>query len=61
MLVTPRTAHRDLALVLSKRKGKEDVQRALSLLCDVIQGEWDIRFIQCEVVAMMVPALHNEN
>eukprot|EP01126_Amoeba_proteus_P001804 TRINITY_DN10551_c0_g1_i2.p1 TRINITY_DN10551_c0_g1~~TRINITY_DN10551_c0_g1_i2.p1 ORF type:complete len:195 (+),score=44.42 TRINITY_DN10551_c0_g1_i2:108-692(+) len=35
-----------------KRKNPEDVQKALSLLVKVIQGEWDIRFTQLEVIGL---------
>jgi hypothetical protein len=45
---------RDLALVLAKRNRKEDIQRAITLLVEVIQGDWDIRFSQVEVVALQV-------
>lgn len=51
-------AFRDLALVLIKRGRKQDLQRALGLLTEVVQGDWDIRFTQIEVIALMVRFVH---
>jgi len=48
-------SYRDLANVLMKRKNlkTDDVQRALTYLTDVVQGDWDIRFTQVEAIALM--------
>lgn len=46
-------SYRDLALALAKRKTKQDYLRALDLLTQVVQGKWDIRFSQVEVIALM--------
>ncbi len=56
---------RDLALVLDKRAGArqpgasklspasmEDYRRALSLLAEVVEGQWDDRFPEIEVIAL---------
>lgn len=48
------TAYRDLAVCLCKRKKAESYQRALELLSQVAQGNWDIRFTQIEAIAIMV-------
>jgi len=41
---------RDLALIMKKNK---QYLQALQLLSQVIEGQWDVRFSQIEVVAMM--------
>jgi len=44
---------RDLAVALARRGKKEDYEKSLQLLNDVVEGDWDIRFSQIEVVALM--------
>jgi len=42
-----------LALALARRGGKDDYEKAISLLNEVIEGSWDIRFAQVEAIAVM--------
>jgi len=46
-------SHRDLAISLVRRGNKDDIEKAINLLQDVIKGEWDIRFSQVEIVSLM--------
>jgi len=46
-------SYRDLALALVKRGKKEDYHRALTLLALVVKIDWDVRFTQIEVIALM--------
>ncbi|KAH3760613.1 YfaP family protein [Pelomyxa schiedti] len=47
-------SYRDLALALiSMSRSKENYTRAIFLLTQVLEKEWDVRFAQVEVVALM--------
>jgi len=43
-------SYRDLAVALLKKKTPQNVQTALTLLTKVVQGDWDVRFTQVEVL-----------
>jgi len=44
---------RDLALALIRRGEKNDLERAMEYLQQIVFGTWDIRFDQIEIIAMM--------
>jgi len=46
-------SYRDLAITLVKRGNLSDYQKALKLLTKIIKEDWDIRFTQVEVIALM--------
>jgi Ca-activated chloride channel family protein len=50
---------RDLALVLFKKGGKENLEKSLELLFNIVQQDWDIRFAQIEVTLGMLPVIKN--
>jgi len=61
-------SYRDLALAIMKRPSKtiDDYEQAMSLLSKILTGDWDKRFAQIELVALMdanaiIQEIHYEN